>query len=250
MRRLHEEVLPQKTKNLLGRIKEHILFTSFLFIGGTALSLRVKHRISKHLDFVCMKNSLNRVLIARFIDDLLVQGLSVEEIIPEESKLEFLEAGLNIEDYQQDFLINGVKVSFFTLGEKERLVLKEEDSSDYIGKIKIASLNTLFKTKVFALADRFKSRDVFDLYWLVKNKLFSVKDIFHVVKKYKGATVSDLIKRRLIYGKLPLTDEGYQDLLLTEEKITFEDIQKFFEEQINEYEKQQAADIYLLDLQQ
>ncbi len=50
---LHTETVSPKTLELLKRIMQDTVFSRFLLVGGTALSLQLGHRISIDLDLFC-----------------------------------------------------------------------------------------------------------------------------------------------------------------------------------------------------
>ena len=74
-----------------------------------------------------------------------------------------------IYDYQQDWSINGVKVTFTECAENIGLneFLYKSDFVSY-GNVKIFSIQTIFKMKFLLFYKRTKSRDYFDMLTLCK----------------------------------------------------------------------------------
>jgi len=52
-----KEALVEKTLNVIEAISKMEFVKSYFLVGGTALALQLKHRLSEDLDFMCWKKS-------------------------------------------------------------------------------------------------------------------------------------------------------------------------------------------------
>src|SRR6185436_6762445 len=86
----------------------------FVLIGGSALALRIQHRASEDLDLAYCGAQLPRGRLDALQRTAAASGFSFERDDDEEPLREFLDAGLDLHDFQQNFLVNReTKVSFF-----------------------------------------------------------------------------------------------------------------------------------------
>lgn len=189
---------------VLDTIKHHELFKNndFRLVGGTALSYHIKHRLSEDLDFFLLKK-LPRDDIDNFIE-FCIDILGEDKVLPmqlsDSAIYDFSKNSEDINDYQQDWSINGVKITFAECSENiglNELLVNDDVVVD--GNIKIASVDTIFKMKSLMFYKRTKSRDYFDLLTLYE-KGFSPKDTLEVIQKYELAYKDEGIN--LLYLKL------------------------------------------------
>ena len=108
-----EPIKLHKAINLLYEVKDYSLFNDYVLIGGTALAIYLNHRESEDLDFVTIREKLNRPLINLFINSIEKKEFKINKIYDLAGYMDFAEGGENIDDYQQIYEINGVRVSFF-----------------------------------------------------------------------------------------------------------------------------------------
>jgi hypothetical protein len=52
-----QEALFEKTEKVIEMISRKEFVKSYFLVGGTALALQLKHRLSENLDFMCWKQS-------------------------------------------------------------------------------------------------------------------------------------------------------------------------------------------------
>jgi len=57
-----KEALVEKTLNVIEEISKMEFVKSFFLVGGTALALQIKHRLSEDLDFMCWKQIINNAI--------------------------------------------------------------------------------------------------------------------------------------------------------------------------------------------
>jgi hypothetical protein len=241
---MHIESLPAKTAALLDTIAQQCPdIAAFLLVGGTAISLQAAHRISEDLDFAFAGKKLNRADIKSVLNHLAALGKSVVYNNPPEAVEEAINDGIDLDDYQQDYLVDGVKLSFFAFGDYDidrDLIRGALLAPARIGHVNVADLHTLFDTKCIVLTERVKSRDLFDLWWLTHQNgdLFSTQDIFETVQKYRPWMQYEHIRHRLLDWKIPATDESFAALI--SEPVTVDSIRAVFRAEVNALEASMA----------
>jgi len=207
----------EETIDLLNKISNDDLFKNneFVLIGGTALSIHLKHRLSKDLDFMLIqKNNLPKNDILKFAAKHNAVSMPFDTY--EQQKM--LNEGGNIDDYQQRYKINGVKIKFIiNLGNiLEQNIVNSNNKIHYKNNIYIASINSIFEMKSLLLMDRNKIRDLFDLYILLEKYDYTIKDILDTIKKYRITYTDEDILRWIEnknYSEIETTDEGLDGLI-------------------------------------
>lgn len=212
----------------LGSIQEIQRFT---LIGGTAIALVAKHRLSEDLDFAVVGDKLNPHVLQQITKALIASGCHVKKVEYLVARFEFEESGLNIDDYHVDFSVDGVKLTFVSLDPPSPL---QDGEKAIVGGVRVASLRTLFELKALLLTQRVTSRDLFDLYWFATHKKWGVKDIFDVVKQYHPSYPIESVVHRLLDQPMPVDDPGFESLVPG--AITLSDIRQVFSSCVNEYE--------------
>jgi len=187
----------------LERIKESALFDDELFfVGGTALSYYINHRISEDIDIVSAK-ALNHKTIIPMMSLLGAVKLQDENITA------LRMAGLFPDEYMLKFIIDDVKLEFFQANrpiQKEILhtasFVKYKDS-----KIKILDLKSIAKLKLVALLQREKSRDLFDFIAILDNHILTLDEILDITKKTCAVNNAKELYSFIKSKEEPLNDE-------------------------------------------
>ena len=100
----------EKTKEVLEIICNDDLFKNFdiRFVGGTALSYRINHRLSEDLDFATLNLSPKEIsnMIFKYGGKIIDHDKTMEDYVSND--------GADINYSYMKFLLNGVKVEFFT----------------------------------------------------------------------------------------------------------------------------------------
>jgi predicted nucleotidyltransferase component of viral defense system len=228
----------QKAINLLHKIKDYQLFNNYILIGGTAIAIYLNHRESADLDFITQSEKLNKANINFFINSLEKNGFKIKKIYDEAGYMDFAEGGENIDDYQQIYEINGVKVSLFVAPNLTvRNILSKDTPNIISGNIKAAQIDTIFKLKCDVISQRDKLRDYYDIYYLIKNKKCNLNETYLSIQKTEGNSFANHIMKKLYdLNASPADKEG----LLTLEKasITVNELRDFFQKEIKEIFKQ------------
>lgn len=184
--------MTEQIKKILPHIQEHYIFKDYGFrlIGGTALSYHLQHRLSEDLDF-CKMGKLPREAIQNFIEQCVKIFTREKVTFIEFSQGKLLDFEINCEDildYEQNWMINSVKVTFFD-GSDNRGVrdIFDVDKSTKIGNIEISSVDSIFAMKSLMFYNRAKSRDYYDLFYLYKynSDKYSIEKTVALIQKYE-----------------------------------------------------------------
>ncbi len=184
--------MTEQIKKILPDIQDHHIFKDYDFrlIGGTALSYHLKHRLSEDLDF-CRIGKLSRGVIQDFIEHCVkVYGRDKVKFIEfsQGKLLDFEINGEDILDYEQNWMINNVKVTFFDGSDKRGVKdIFETDSTTKIGNIIVSSVDAIFAMKSLMFYDRAKSRDYYDLFYMYKHDSdkYSIETTVSLIQKYE-----------------------------------------------------------------
>lgn len=239
--------LPEKTARLFEVIKPMEEIGQFLLVGGTALALRLCHRLSEDLDFMTT-GKLNRPAIDRLLDQLKAHGHKVTRIVDPIAHLEFEMEGADASEYGQDWRVDGVKLSFLSKRvqtetaqhELETRLQPAEIPDVETGNIRVASEACVFALKAQVLSERLISRDMFDLKTLIETGRYGMADLLSETKALGGNV--DLVKERLIHGRLRTDDPPVNTV--NGEPCDVEALRAWFAEQVNNYERDVAAQRY------
>lgn len=152
---------------------------------------------------------------------------------------DFLDSGLELSDYQRDYSVGGVKVTFFTPDpSKVGQQLRGESGIGGLKRVLVADLDSLFLMKAVTLNSRITTRDLFDVYVLVREHGYREAAIFEYARQFDFSP--DALKTRLRHARMRADDPGIEipDGL----PPTFEQLQAFFVEAINRVEQEAAAE--------
>lgn len=233
------EILPPATLALWQRLEREPALSGFYLLGGTALALKIGHRSSEDLDFAWPELNLPRQRIDAFQRVLERDGWELCRDDSDDSYDEFQIAGLDLHDFQQNFiatsLIGNVKLNLFApAGPLQNLLLPTGQPYP-----KLADAVLLFQSKALVSAERSTSRDRLDLYLLMSEHGFTFDDFADAFRKAHAPRLlldSALVKLR--EDKLPSTDPGYA--ALAPDAASIEEITAFFREHIDQWYRQEA----------
>jgi predicted nucleotidyltransferase component of viral defense system len=194
----------------------------FVLIGGSALALHIHHRISEDLDFAWPYGRLPRESLQTLIggEPSLDYVLDQNEVALREAE----DANLDLADFAQNYLVNGVRVTFFSSYEAERKLLARQPNEP----LRIAAVPEIFALKALAAADRSKSRDWFDLYTLLKHHRFTWQDFYEVFSRYSTIDQYRNAANRLCSGQPQANDEGFETLV--SHAPSLEEMSEYFQE--------------------
>lgn len=190
---LPREVMPPETAFLFEKLRDNPLLQPFTLIGGTALALHIGHRLSEDLDFITIREKLPRATLARLIEELRSEGHAAQVNDDPAAYDDFTNAGMDLHDYSQSWLIGGtVKLTFFVTESRHARIL---ESTGEENRFEIASLEKISQLKAIVATSRSKSRDWLDLFILERDHGFGLS-------QWKSA-----------YQKAGLTDWDFENAL-------------------------------------
>jgi predicted nucleotidyltransferase component of viral defense system len=166
-----KEALVEKTLNVIEAISQMEFVKSYFLVGGTALSLQLKHRLSEDLDFMCWKQSKKDK-----------QTITIEKIKNELSQ-KFVIDKVDIlgNNHIEISIDGGVKLSFYA-PDKIKPQIKPVH---YLNNLILADEDCIAALKMEMLLRRNEFRDYYDLYCILKNKdAETIKQIIGNALKY------------------------------------------------------------------
>ncbi len=210
-------------KKVIQKIYNYDLFESELyFVGGTALSFYLEHRISEDIDIVSSK-MLPYEKIAPTITSLGAKKLQDENVAA------LRMAGLFPDEYILKFILDGVKIEFFQANRPiQKEILSNASFTNFENsRLKILDLKSVAKLKIVALAMREKSRDLFDFATILEHDVFTPNEIVDLFFKIdsKIKSVDDIV-HFIKSKKEPIDDEAVYLDETHRVDLSFEEIKK------------------------
>ncbi len=164
-------------RELLKKIEHSDIFTKYplCFIGGTALSVYLDHRVSYDVDIT------SEILLPTTAIKAFAFALKATHI-PDRAKASAfrINTGKNLDDYYMKFMVDGVKLEFSYFDDELRQsILANAVSTPYSkgSKLKILPLDDIIALKAIALFGRQKSRDLFDMAIILERKLLPIEEL-------------------------------------------------------------------------
>lgn len=205
------DYLLPKTKQVLIELSHLEMMEDYTFVGGSALSCYLSHRLSEDLDFFTWNNSVD-----------------TEKLLPFFNR-EYLQI-INRSALQTDMLYKGVKITFFSNKWDELKISR----TPLVGHINIASCDLLAAMKVNTLFLRAKFRDYYDLYCMV-NQYYTIVELYELsLRLLPGLT------KRLFQIAFTYTDDIIDDdisHLSPHQSVSKKEIEAFFLKKIKEWNK-------------
>ncbi len=201
---INYQILDEKRLTAFRRLAK---FNRYGFLaGGTALSLQINHRHSYDFDFFCAK-PLGAGLL-----NLAKKTFKIRETItntPDE--LSFIDA-------------EGIKFSFIFYPFKfsGKLIKTKEGPA-------LLSIKNIAASKAYTIGRRGSYRDYVDIYWLLKNKLISMRELIALCKKIYGGLWSEkmFLSQLNYFGDISKSDANSVKFIT--KKISFGELKKFFD---------------------
>jgi len=164
-------------KALLEKIEDNNIFEKYplYFIGGTALSTYLDHRISYDID-IASTESLPISAIKAFA--FALKARQIPDI--KRASVFKINTGKSLDNFYMKFMVDGIKLEFVHFEDELRQsILSNAKFSSYSNnsKLQIVSLEDIISLKAIALFDRQKSRDLFDMAIILEQKLVSVDEL-------------------------------------------------------------------------
>jgi len=244
---LHRNILHPKAEVLFELLCRAPEMEGLTLIGGTALALQLGHRTSLDFDFAQFGGTLPGFNIDQLVSRLKQEGYQAQMITNPAQISEFkINHGLNLLDRVRDYVIDGVKVTFFVHGKnkaQENFYQAAEKVKEIDMSFNILGIEGLKVAKTLVFADRVRSRDLYDLYVLMRDQNYTPEALFTMVKEL--GTIDDPEHYKAIMrGEIPLDvdDEGLEAIDLN---TGLKQVYEFFNLVIDEYETAVARDHFL-----
>ena len=213
-------ILSQKQNEVLERLKKSVisnkLFPNLFYLaGGTGLALMLAHRKSDDFDFFSKEKFSTEKLL-----EIIIESFGEDKVILSEIK----------DDTLIIFLTN-IQVAFFQYNYPLLKPVIKKNS------LNIASIEDISAMKVIAIIQRGTKKDFIDLWAIIRQTEYSLKDIFSFCKeKYDSAFSESIALKALTYFQ---DAEGEETLEGIKYKFPWDDIKKdfitFTREYFNQY---------------
>jgi hypothetical protein len=204
------------TEKVLRQLAVLPILQDFTFVGGSALAVYLGHRLSEDIDLFTWQTNLQALQIQNTLQNSDFEQIRVVNLSPQ----------------QADFVVDGVKVTFFANGWQEL-----ENRKHLFDNLFIAELATLAVMKVNTLFLRAKYRDYYDLYTL-NNECFKVSELFEMTATKMKNLSKTLFQRALVFID-DIADENIQHLK-PKKNISLLQISKHFQQEIKLWNKKKV----------
>jgi hypothetical protein len=179
-------------------------------LDGSALAIHLRHRFSEDLDFAYPAERLPRGRLEALRRVSSAAGFEFEPSDNPAALAEFADSGLELHDYQQDYMVNGaMKVSFFAPEPPVLAVLEKPPPGP---GPRLGTVGELFRTNCLITARRSRSRDWFDLYVLMTRGGYTLQDFRQAFRMAGMAEQANTALERLCSGRRHAADEGFEPL--------------------------------------
>lgn len=201
------------TLSVLLKLADTETIKNYTFVGGSALTVYLNHRLSEDIDLFTWQKEIDKLEIQSAIENC---GFVNYRLV-------------NFSKIQADFIIEGVKVTFFASG-----WIELQNRTLLISNLHIANLDTLAIMKVNTLFLRAKFRDYYDLYFLNLVE-YSLPQLYEFASaKIKNLSIT-LFQRALIFTD-DIEDENIKHLKPIK-SISLKEISTHFAKQIKAWNK-------------
>lgn len=169
----------------------------YILCGGTALAIQIGHRKSEDLDFMMWRKSKT--------EKPEVNWSVIEK--------EFKEKIGEIENFnmlgfdQVEFLVKGVKFSFFVSGNYSPV----STPIDYLGNIRLADIESIMAMKMEVMLRRAKFRDYYDIYSILREG-YSIHNGIEKALKLSRHKLSSKNLIAMMLGGQFAPDNNFQNL--------------------------------------
>jgi len=201
--------IPPATAILFLQLAKEKYMNRFTLVGGTALALQLGHRQSEDLDFIFDAEKIDDIGIRRFIARTFHEYRLIRE-----------ERG-----YQLDFLVNNVKLTFFSTG-AVIIPFKVKPHTIQYGTINIASVEVIAVLKMATISQRCTIRDYYDIYYISRH-VCTLDEIFRLTKSLIPALSPITYTETIIYTK-DIPENTIGGHLLPKEQISKQEIATYF----------------------
>ena len=207
------------TARVFNALMDMEFLDEYILIGGTALSLQIHHRYSEDLDFCKWQND----------PKLRTREIEWPEIEKKLRELGTLKTDI-LDLYQVNFLLNGVKVSFYS---NALTTFREVMTDRRYGHIRLADIPSLGAMKLEVMSRRYLFRDYYDVYSILQEGI-RLKDLVTRCGRYSRHRMrSKMILGILSNGALFAQEEDFA-LLKPKYHVTSGKIEEFMRHRIRD----------------
>jgi predicted nucleotidyltransferase component of viral defense system len=239
-------MLRPETLALFQTLSDAAELDDLTLMGGTALALQIGHRFSLDLDFASYQETLPVRQLDTLVSRLKSERHTIKLITDASAISQFkINTGENLLNHVRDYVMDNVKVTFFIQGHTR----KQRDYFTQADKITLQTpgfsllgLDGLKASKTLVLADRVRSRDLFDLMVLMQHHAYDIQAAMSIIESL-GHNDDPEYYKAVMTGSIPLdkADEGLDAVDIT---VTSDDLHAFFCERIAEYEIKLAENFF------
>ena len=246
MTRLYLSALPKETGPLLTSLSESPELEGLTLVGGTALALQINHRVSLDFDFASFTEKIPVRKIESLISRFKTEGKKARLITDPAAISQFkINTGEDLLQYVRDYVVDGIKVTFFVHGKtpSQHQYYAEAEKVKTPGmSFELLGIDGLKTAKILVLADRVRSRDLFDLMVLCRDYKYTIDEAMDIVQSIGHIDDPEHYKA-VLTGRIPIDreDEGLETV---DVKADIENIYAFFDKAISEYEIEMATQFF------
>jgi predicted nucleotidyltransferase component of viral defense system len=175
-----KEALVEKTQKVIDTVSRMECIKPYVLVGGTALSLQLKHRLSEDLDFMRWQETKKD---KQYIDiPKIKQELNLFYTIDSIDIFEF--------NHVEFHIAGGVKLSYYAPEKKKPAM----NPVSFLNNLVLADDDCIASLKMETLLRRSEFRDYYDLYCILKNKDLATKvaDAVICLPMYAGLNINDI----------------------------------------------------------
>ncbi len=200
-------------------IKDLDILEDYLLVEGTALSIQINHRLSEGLDFCKWRDNQS-------ISSKEVNWPKIESALKDlgEVKTDILDL------YHVDFLVNGVKISFYSNGMSNS---REISSNPKFDKVRPADLLSLGAMKLEVMSRRNIFRDYYDVYAILHEGI-ALKKIVELCGRYSKHRLRTRMILAILADSSRFKYERAFELLEPRYSVNPKDIGEFMQERIRD----------------
>jgi predicted nucleotidyltransferase component of viral defense system len=201
--------MTKNIKKLLDKIEDNPIFRDypFFFTGGTALSVYLNHRVSHDIDIAStIKLPISAIKTFAF-------GINGKAIADKNASQFKINTGEDIQNYYLKYMVDGVKLEFSHFQAPiQKNILQNAKSHPYKdnSKLQILGIDDIIKLKTFALFNRQKTRDLFDMAIILERDLITIDEVERI---YSFTQAENKTLREYIDEFSSKDDEGAENSL-------------------------------------
>lgn len=186
-----------KIEAIIEKVAQLECIKPYILCGGTALAMQIGHRKSEDLDFMMWRKSQT--------EKPEVDWNAIEKELSE--KISEIE-NFNMLGFDQvEFLVKGVKISFFVSDNLSPVSMPVT----YLGNIRLADIESIMAMKMEVMLRRMKYRDYYDIYCILQEGYSIHKGIEKALKLSRHRLSTKNIIAMLLGGQF-VADNNFATL--------------------------------------